>query len=179
MIDFRDLYDLVPDSVFSHRTESPFRKLWNIYSERMNALRQIADEMYFIRDIEMQEGKILDLIGEIVREKRSGNDSEYKMMLMIAFAKLFCSGSIDSLQDILRSVAGDDFIGIFLSTETQDAIKLDGSWKLNGIFYLCGTDARAAFYSVHVKKGCSCINIINKILPLLKIGGIGFWIVEV
>lgn len=211
--DYAAIYDKVPDTILSHDDDSNSKKLWTIYAERMQAIQTIIDDLHYIRQIEEQSGTILDLIGEILHEERTGDDETYKTNLLISFVKLFCSGGIESLQKVLSYLLGDDLLGIYYASDISEAtslpllldgswsldgsfylwgeyyedtrnienlpLLLDGSWSLDGSYYLSASYSRPAQYVLCIDRDSELIATVKKMIPSIKTAGIGFRIKEI
>ncbi len=136
----------LPDSIYDVRLSSNNAKIWSIFATKMDEVEEVFHDLRLIDEITLGEGVLLDLIGEIVRENRQGHDDEtYKVYLMIALKKWFSSGSIEDMNDIIRSILGDDFIKINeLTPDNESSLLVDtrvnfnGSWYLDGSVFLSG-----------------------------------------
>lgn len=169
---YNELINLLPDSIMSPATGGGHAELWEIFAEQMDEVDQALEGLRLARDVFSQGGVILDLVGEILREPRlEKDDPAYRIYLLVALQKLLCSGSIPSLQNVLRAILGDDFIGVYDLTPLNrdaiyhdDRIHTDGTHYLDGSFYLSGLpadgDIDAAPYvtyldgSIYLDGGC-------------------------
>lgn len=141
---YSEIIQLLPNTIYSR--SGNIKKLFELFAGELNNLYATFEELRYVRDIENQQGVVLDLIGEILREKRFGyDDISYRLYLSIAIQKLLCSGSIESLQTVLRAILDDDFVGIYeLTPDYQDflysdkRIYTDGNRYLDGSYYLAG-----------------------------------------
>lgn len=146
MSSYSELVCFLPDSVYIREESSNNYKLWDIFAQALNEIEMHIESFRLIRDIDKQSGLILDLIGEILRESREGKDDiTYKLYLMVALQKIFCSGSISMLQNVLRLVAGNSFIGVWELTPgnkdllySDERVYTDGTRYMDGTYYLSG-----------------------------------------
>lgn len=188
-----DLFDLIPESVMKKNKESNNYRLWKIFSSEMDNLDEILSSLLNIRDFTKQNGVILDLIGELLWEKRNGkSDPQYQIYLMMAIQKLLCDGSIDNLNDVMRSVAGNYFIGLceiysgIESTITENSelylsnqVWLDDSQYLDGSYFLSGDIYQGAGFEILLRNTTpeNIITFTNVIMQHLKGAGIYYRIV--
>lgn len=142
---------LLPNTIYSR--SGNIKKLFELYASWLNEIDEIFEELRYVRNIENQQGILLDLIGEILREKRHGyDDTFYRIYLSIAIQKLLCSGSIESLQIVLNAILGEELIGVYeLTPDYHDSlyndkrIYTDGSKYLDGSYYLSGEPPEGSF----------------------------------
>jgi hypothetical protein len=183
---------LLPDSILNIKPGSNNAKLWGLFSTQMDAIDQLLEDMRLLRDFMSQSGVILDLIGGIVREKRNGkDDASYRIYLAVAIMKMLSDGSIDILNDIARSILGDDYIGMRelypsqqdqpWATDPEYQFWLDGTWWLDGRYMLSGKVFQPAFFELRINTATaeSLKSYIKNILDHTKGGGIAYRIKEV
>ena len=183
---------LLPNSILNIETDTYIEKHWQLFIDQLAELNQVFEDMRLVRDFMSQEGVLLDLIGEIVHEKRNGNDDPtYKIYLGIAIKKLLSDGSIDTLNDIILSILEDDFIGIRelypsqinqpWGNDPEYQFWLDGSRYLDGRFMLAGNVFQPAFFEVRIKATTpeSLKTYLRNIMAHIKAAGIAYQIVEV
>ena len=187
-----ELIALLPDSILSINYGSNNAKLWRLFSGQMNEVDRVFEDLRLVRDIVAQAGVVLDLIGDIVREKRNGkNDDTYKIYLSVAIMKMLSDGSIDIINDIGRAILEDNYIGIRelypsqqnkpWSTNPEYQFWLDGSWYLDGRYMLNGNVFQPLFFEVHIRSTTSSAlkTYFKNILDHTKGGGIAYRIIEV
>lgn len=187
-----ELIALLPDSILSINYGSNNAKLWRLFSGQMNEVDQVFEDLRLVRDIVAQSGVVLDLIGDIVREKRNGkNDDTYKIYLSVAIMKMLSDGSIDIINEIGLAILEENYIGIRelypsqqnkpWSTNPEYQFLLDGNWYLDGRYMLSGNVFQPAFFEVRIKATTpdSLKSYLKNILAYVKGGGIAYRITEV
>lgn len=148
---YADIIQLLPNSIY--RRDGNVKKLFELIANELDDIDIILESIRGVRNIQEQEGILLDYIGEILRETRKGlDDISYRIYLSIAIQKLLCSGSIESLQSVLYAILGDDLIGIYELTPDYQGylyndrrIYTDGSRYLDGSYYLSGEPPEGSY----------------------------------
>ncbi len=116
---FFDLFNKLPSSIVSRVASSRIGKVWQLFSEKADEVKSLQMQMRMLRSINDAEGKLLDLIGDIVGETRDGrDDAEYRLFIKIAIAKNNSSGSIPEIIEIARTISGNQ---AFLLNELFEA----------------------------------------------------------
>ncbi|MBN2157932.1 MAG: hypothetical protein JW807_00950 [Spirochaetes bacterium] len=187
-----DFIKLKPDSILDIKTGSNNEKLWKLFANQMDEIDRVFEDMRLVRDFLSQSGVILDLIGEIVHEKRNGKDDPaYRIYLAIAIKKMLSNGSIDILNDIVLSILEDDFIGIRelypsqinqpWGEDLEYQLWLDGTWYLDGRYMLAGNVFQPAFFEIRLNESTpeNLKSYISNIIAHTKGGGIAYQIKEV
>lgn len=188
-MNYNDILTLLPDSIYTTKSGSNNQKRWALFANQLNEVEAVFDDLRMIYDINSQSGAVLDLIGEILREPRNGvNDDAYIIYLILALQKLLCNGSIPALQDVLRAIAGDDFIGVWDLTpgeEFEDMSPhenyLNGAFYLDGSFFLSGTVFQSGYIDVVCKNSISpdILDYITKVMNIIKSAGVKYRIRQV
>lgn len=153
---YSEIIQLLPNTIYSR--SGNIKNLFELFAIELNSLDAIFDELRYVRDIENRQGVLLDLIGEILREKRYGyDDVSYRIYLLVAIQKLLCSGSIESLQTVLNAILGEYLIGVYeLTPDYQDylyndkRIYTDGSRYLDGSYYLAGEPPEGSYSTYEI-----------------------------
>lgn len=183
----QEMLQLLPASLFDLTDNEDNAKFWSIFSDQMDELDEVFIDLKYIRDIQSQSGVVLDLIGEMLWEKRDGKlDTEYQIYLTIAIQKMLCSGAEPDISNVFRALLGDYFIGVRdLYPDAPEAtgidLYLDGSWYLNGDYYLGdGTVRKPAFFDIVVKPSTpeNLKTILKQIVGHLRGAGIACKLTE-
>lgn len=187
-----NLLNKIPDSIFTKEIGSNNEKLWRLFSQHMDEVDQVFEDIRSIYDFLNQAGANLDLVGKIVREKRNGkSDENYIKYLAIAIQKILSDGSIDTINNILESIFEDNFLEIRELTPSQLELQwsedeeyrfwLDGSYYLDGRYFFSGDVFQPAFFEIRINEGISENLKQNFIMILenIKGAGIAFRIIEV
>lgn len=179
------LFNLLPESILTKSPDSTNAKMWHLFSSQMDELESVLESIRLVREIDSMEGKVLDLIGEIVRENRDGkDDATYRIYLAIAIRRAQNDCSIENLNDIIRLILGSYYIGIIDHSSWVnhgETLFLDGTWYLDGGYLLSGSSFQFAHFEIRIKVDSSpSLKIyLETILPFIKGAGIAFHIREV
>lgn len=137
---FDRLFKEFPGSIFTKDPNSRIGKLFLLGMEQVDELKTVALDFERLRDPDLNNGRLLDLTGEIVRETRNGrNDNRYRTILKASGRKRTAPGPIPSINDIMDIIFGDSFIRIDpgwllrnRATQKLDALNfLDGNGLLD------------------------------------------------
>ncbi len=174
---YDQIFALTPDSVYDVSDSSNNWKLWNLFSKQMSEIDDVFSDMRYLHDPDKQSGAVLDLIGEIRRETRSGQDDVgYRIFLAIAIQKLLCGGSVPELQEVLKAIAGDEFVSVIevdYAPEDNAALYLDGGFYLTGEFYLFGDTRQPKHIEIILKDTISdsLFTYISSLIDYVKSAG--------
>ena len=177
----QEYLQLLPSSLFDLTADGDNDKFFRPFAEQMSEVDSVFEDIRNARDIQLQSGEVLNLIGEMVWEKRDGKlDDDYRIYLTIAIQKMLCSGAEPNIASVFRSLLGDVFIGVRdLYPGCPDMpgvdLYLDGSWYLDGTYYAGeGSVRKPAFFDVAISSltSDSLKNLCAKIITHLKGAGI-------
>ena len=117
---------------FSHNND--IAKLFQLMNDEFDELKAVINDLYKIKDIDQQQGDVLDKIGMIVKESRKGrNDKDYKEFLKTAILRNTSNGSLKSIADITKRIVKDLDFTIREGLQYDDSLlKLDGSRFFDG-----------------------------------------------
>ena len=182
----QELLQLLPKSLFDLSADGDNAKFWKIFSDQMDEVDSVFEDLRTVRDVESQNGAVLDLIGELCWESRDGKiDDTYRIYLIIAIQKMLCSGSEPDISAVFVALLGDDFIGTRdLYPESLDMggldFYLDGTYYLDAEYYLNGSIRKPAFFDIAIKTTTSdnLKTLAAKIIPHLRGAGIACKITE-
>jgi hypothetical protein len=133
----RDVFDILPESVWNLEPDSVSRSRWNAFADGLDEIADVATTLAAIRFADNLEGTLLDDLGEIFKEPREGKtDAEYRRFIRIAIFRQKSNGSAGTLSAIGVLVLGDEFRGI--RNMYPDITPLDGNGVLDGTGTLSG-----------------------------------------
>jgi hypothetical protein len=117
---------------FSHNND--IAKLFQLMNDEFDELKAVINDLYKIKDIDQQQGDVLDKIGMIVKESRKGrNDKDYKEFLKTAILRNTSNGSLKSIADITKRIVKDLDFTIREGLQYDDSLlKFDGSRFFDG-----------------------------------------------
>jgi len=131
MTTFQKLIKKIPDNLYfldiktlsdGLSPENDIAKLFKLMSDEFDELKAVIYDLYKIKDIDQQQGDVLDKIGMIVKEPRKGrNDTDYKEFLKTAIIRNTSNGSLKSIADITKRIAKD------LDFTIREGFQYDGS----------------------------------------------------
>ncbi len=149
----QDMIVLLPPSVFDLSSTGDNVKFWSLFAGQMDELDTVFEDLRYARDIQKRAGVILDLIGEMSWCKRDGRaDAAYRIYLTIAIQKMFCSCSVDDISTVFKAIFGEYFLGLRElypgSSDNAGDLYLDGSWFLDGFYYLSEKKQKPMFFDI-------------------------------
>ncbi|TGL06507.1 phage tail protein [Leptospira bouyouniensis] len=167
-----------PSSYLNQNEDSDTGKRWQIIAPEFQEINAAIETLYFLKDFSRQSGRILDLIGQNVRQKRNGLDDEkFKIFLSIANSKRQSKGDIYSLNEIgNRIVAGSgNLFEIRELCYLEGTRFLDGSILLNGEVPLSGSLKQPATIEIVLNGRINDLKVIsefNQAIADIRAGGV-------
>ena len=187
----QEIIQLLPD-LYTKSPETNIFKAWSLFAEQMDEIDSVFADFRAVYDFENQNGVLLDLIGQILREKRNYmNDDEYRANLFIAVKRYIAIGSIEDINDFMRILIGTDFICVRNLTVEESGsdwgtgplyqFYLDGTKYLDGSLYLSGDVFGAARFEIQIAQSVPFAQIekIHKLLKYLKAPGMSYRLIKI
>jgi len=105
-----DYLQYIPQSILNRETDTNFGKLWTIFSEQLDELLTQVALAYTLYVIEDQSGANLDQIGTIVKQERTGGESDenYRISLLLAIGQNVSRGTIPNIIDVCNIIKQED-----------------------------------------------------------------------
>jgi hypothetical protein len=144
MTSFYDLLDKIPSSLYCKDPDSDLVKLFKLYSDEFDELKRVSDDLAILKEIKTQKGDVLDELGKILKEPRSGmTDEEYRRFLYKAIQKNISSGSLKSVIQMADILTERHYKIREMYSVVEDQL-LDGQIFLNGKRLLASTTPNPA-----------------------------------
>ena len=173
---FFDLFKKFPSTLLSRDPASFVGRIWLLFSEKMDEVTALQVSMKVLRSIDDAEGKILDLIGDMVGESRDGRDDpEYRLFIKIAIAKNNCSGSIPEIIKIAKVISGDQTFRLNELYETPDERFFDAEGTFNALSTFSPGLRRERAFEVEFEGPIQTLQIprnLPKAIRQIKAGGV-------
>lgn len=112
MLEIDDSLERLPHTYENRKDEpdKPSRKLWrflNIFTQEIDQLKRVKDDLRIIRDIDQARGTTLDRIGANVQQSRGRTeDSVYKTLIKTKIARNINQGDINNLIEVIAVSMG-------------------------------------------------------------------------
>lgn len=88
-------------------------KLFSIFSKEIEDIKSTADKMILWQDLNIAEGKVLDLIGETVGQKRNTmTDEEYRYAIKLRIVLNKSTADINSINTAINSLTQGNLIRV-------------------------------------------------------------------
>lgn len=112
-------------------------KILEIVFDQCEFLENVFDDLKNILDIENQSGSVLDLIGDIISEKRNGlNDYDYKKQIKFAIFKNTSRGFVVDIIKIIKFLTNANLVVYSDNPPASYTIYTDGSEIPNNLSIL-------------------------------------------
>lgn len=106
---YKDMFDRLPERYRKTNTEKIYKVLFSSYNEINSSIEGIKDS----RDIDKAFGETLDKIGWNVGVFRKNEDDDlFRMLIKIGIVVNLSKGDIPTLNQVSKTLLGDNFIGI-------------------------------------------------------------------
>ena len=178
MINILDTISKYPPSYLNRDINSDTGKRWSILMPEFDEVNAALDSMYGLKDFSNKSGKMLDLIGQNLRQNRIGLDDEkYKIFLSIANSKRQSKGDIFSLNEIGNRIVASQ--GNLFEIRELCYLKgtryLDGTYLLNGDIPLSGSLKQPATIEIVLNGRVNNLRVFtefNKAMDEVRVGGV-------
>ncbi len=170
-----DFISKLPADIYRSSDGSNNYKIWKLFASQMDELKLIFESLEVLFDISNSAGITLDVISNLLQKERAGySDSEFQQILSRGFQADSQGGTIEVLNNLCSSVAGDKFL--YIEEFGRDELFwLDGSVYLDGRHWLSGNNCNEICYcEIRVADDIDEFSIaqLKYLVNLAKCGGV-------